>query len=275
MVGNMNGSERSDCTEIKKKQFLGDRTLRSYVIPAGVREIGDWAFSGCKELSRIEVPATLERIGRDAFLGCDKLEEVRISNMEQAAAGLLALAFRFFPEAAEILRALLSGDENWVRYWDIACERYLSLPETEGFRPFWAGGEEDYEEDESKLVEHCRGKRLIKAEMAVKRLLAMDGKGAAIAEMVSNGEGETRCETRQIYEAHLRENDMSLEYLKTVKQQPALAVRIYEQAGALTDEKIRKVLEELPEEAVELRAALLKSLQGGGTEGLKLEEWML
>ncbi|MBP5282643.1 MAG: leucine-rich repeat protein, partial [Lachnospiraceae bacterium] len=51
---------------VAKKQFLGDKTLTHYVVPEGIREIGDWAFSGCKELTWIEVPTTLERIGRDA-----------------------------------------------------------------------------------------------------------------------------------------------------------------------------------------------------------------
>jgi len=36
---------------IKRKQFMGDKTLRSYVIPKGTTEIGEWAFSFSKALA--------------------------------------------------------------------------------------------------------------------------------------------------------------------------------------------------------------------------------
>ncbi|MBQ9489094.1 MAG: leucine-rich repeat protein, partial [Lachnospiraceae bacterium] len=49
--------------EIKKKQFMGEKSLRSYVIPMGTEEIGDWAFAGCRELVSVAIPVTVVRLG--------------------------------------------------------------------------------------------------------------------------------------------------------------------------------------------------------------------
>ena len=43
------------------------------VIPYGVTEIEDEAFSGCTGLTSIEIPDTVTSIGEGAFSGCDNL----------------------------------------------------------------------------------------------------------------------------------------------------------------------------------------------------------
>ena len=141
--------------EIRKKQFCGDKFLRSYVIPEGVVEIGDWAFAGCAELRRLEMPMRMEYIGREAFAGCDKLEEVFLygDSLAQAwekgnrYAEIMAFALRFFSGAADLIRAWSSGEESGLLAWDKACRLFLIQPDDAGVRPFLAGGEEDYEED--------------------------------------------------------------------------------------------------------------------------------
>ena len=270
--------------EIKKKQFLGDRSLRTYTAPDEIREIGDWAFSGCRELKSISLPCCVERIGRDAFQGCDQLEEAYLrggmrsdgsvgmangeprADMTREQAGLMALALRYFPEAALLIGVWGKGVFAWLQAWDEACIKYLDSPETTGFQPFWAGGEEDYEEDERKLEEHCRARRLIKAEMIVKRLVVMEE---------GTGRSDEGVEKRTIYEAFFRENDMALEYLKRVKDRLDMTVRIYEKTGVFTNNAIPGFLEELPEEAVELRAVLLKRVSGDGNRFAGIEELML
>ncbi|MBO4514359.1 MAG: leucine-rich repeat protein, partial [Lachnospiraceae bacterium] len=150
--------------------------MRSYVVPGEVRTIGDWAFAGCRELARIALPSGIERIGRDAFQGCDKLEEAFVyqsegsfceeaarSEAERVGAGLLALALRYFPEASILLATMREGGNSWTCAWDEACKKFLEEEDAVGFRPFLAGGEEDYEDAAKALEEHCRKKRLIKA----------------------------------------------------------------------------------------------------------------
>lgn len=250
---------------IERKRYMGDRELRSFTVPEDVAEIGDWAFAGCKALTKVELPEGLERIGREVFASCDRLDTVifygKSGERETAFGGLAALAFRFFPGAQRFLDLWKKGREEWLTAWDEACRKYLEKPDGEGFLPFWAGGEEDYEEDETKQEEYCREKRLLKAQMACERL--------SLAPDIAQGRnGENH---RTYYEQKLRENDMALEYLLNAHLRPDVAMRVYEETGILTSANIKWLLERLPEEKVEMRAWLLrKSTAGDVFEGLRL-----
>jgi len=243
--------------EIKKKQFLGDNSLRYYVVLQGVTAIGDWAFAGCKNLVWVAIPKSVEHIGREAFASCEKLEAVycyreAVEQKEEQIAELMAIALRFFPEATELMVSWWKGQSTWMRAWDQACRRFLDRPDEEGFRPFLAGGEEDYEDEEAKREEYCQAKRLIKARVILKRLLVDEE------------------EERSFWQGRLRENDMALELLRGHLKQPMLVVRIYEEAGILTRENCRVVLEMLPQENVELRSILLQR-----TARVGMDEWMI
>lgn len=48
-------SDNDESKAIRKKQYCGDKSLRSFVIPEGTTEIGDWAFSGCQDQDFNEV----------------------------------------------------------------------------------------------------------------------------------------------------------------------------------------------------------------------------
>ncbi len=257
-----------------------------------VRTIGDWAFAGCRELVRIALPRGIEQIGRDAFQGCDKLEEAFVSHCEgsfceekawseaeRAGAGLMALALRYFPDASKLFAAMREGNSEWIGAWDEACKKFLEEEEAVGFKPFLAGGEEDYEDAAKALEEHCRKKRLIKAEMIYKRLAVMEicdpldaAKDHGGSRSGCSGDAGT---LRAFYEERLRENDMAPEYLMGVRQRPKLAVQIYDKAGVLTPESIQKLLQLLPEEKVELRAALLRLRNAEGTADMDFQQWML
>lgn len=52
--------------------------LTSVTLPAGLRELGDYAFQYCQRLSSISLPAGLERIGSHAFEWCEMLTEVTL-----------------------------------------------------------------------------------------------------------------------------------------------------------------------------------------------------
>ena len=55
-----------------------DKSAASVVIPEGVTEIGNGAFSGCESLASVEIPPSVTGIGRLAFRGCTSLESVEI-----------------------------------------------------------------------------------------------------------------------------------------------------------------------------------------------------
>lgn len=268
---------------IRKKQFWGDKTLRTYDVPEGVTEIGEWAFAGCTELSRVSLPLSVERIGREAFTGCEKLKEVRLreatsnvnmenanqekdiqetANGEKTCAEMMAFAIRFFPEATELIAARRAGQAAWLEAWDQACLKFMNRPDEEGFRPFLAGGEEDYGDDEEEREDYCRRRRLIKARVILSRVILSE------TEAFSLEEGR-----RTIFLKQFCENKMSREILKTPISQPRIVVRIFEEAGLLTSENLRDFLAEIPSENMELRALLLQKLNDGMDQGIE-EFWL-
>ena len=67
----------------KKVTSIGKRAFKmsgvtSVVIPDGVKEIKDYAFSFCKDLQSVTIPDTVKKIGMNAFSGCINLSEIRL-----------------------------------------------------------------------------------------------------------------------------------------------------------------------------------------------------
>ena len=57
-------------------QYAIGKTEKSYMVPNGVTNIGDKAFSGCGNLTSIELPSSVTSIGNGAFYKCDSLTDV-------------------------------------------------------------------------------------------------------------------------------------------------------------------------------------------------------
>lgn len=56
----------------------GKELAGELVIPEGVNDIADGAFSGCDKLTSVVLPESLERIGNSAFSGCSSLNGINI-----------------------------------------------------------------------------------------------------------------------------------------------------------------------------------------------------
>ena len=54
------------------------KTLTSVSLPAGLEEIGSWAFSGCEKLAAIDIPDSVISIGNGAFDSCCALTSVTV-----------------------------------------------------------------------------------------------------------------------------------------------------------------------------------------------------
>lgn len=257
--------------KIEKKQFMGDKTLMHFVIPEGTTRIGDWAFAGCTELAWLALPSCVEQIGREAFKNCANLKAVYCYDAREPKTGgmpaecrkdleltddsaeLLAIALRFFKESAGLIPAMRGEIKEWFSLWDEMCIRFLEQSDEDGFRPFLAGGEEDYDDEMDKRETYCREKRLLKARVILIRLLNCPEK-----------------DKKAYYQEKLRENDMSPALLHEPWEQPGKVLALYEEAGLLNKERCRELLNCLPEEFVEMRAMLLKR-----TGSMKMDEWML
>lgn len=66
-------------TELRQHAFSG-AYIQTVRIHGGVRKIGNNAFSMCTWLRSVELPQSLEEIGEDAFARCDSLSDVRMPN---------------------------------------------------------------------------------------------------------------------------------------------------------------------------------------------------
>jgi len=65
-------------TAIADDAFTDNETVRTVIIPEGVRTIGSGAFWHCTGLERVTLPSTLTEIGKWAFSGCAGLAETAL-----------------------------------------------------------------------------------------------------------------------------------------------------------------------------------------------------
>ena len=61
-------------SQIGEKAFSGREDIVDVILPNSISGIGNWAFSGCVNLSGINMPESLTSIGDKAFWGCESLE---------------------------------------------------------------------------------------------------------------------------------------------------------------------------------------------------------
>lgn len=75
-------SQEAEKTPTPQEQMIfsgpEDRDCTSYVIPDGVKEIGEGAFDGCSSLINIEIPDSVMEIGHYAFADCSSLTDIEI-----------------------------------------------------------------------------------------------------------------------------------------------------------------------------------------------------
>lgn len=68
----------STIRHIGRAAFFNNSSLRSIVIPDGVKNIADYTFYRCVALISVEIPDSITHIGRAAFFGCSSLSEITI-----------------------------------------------------------------------------------------------------------------------------------------------------------------------------------------------------
>ena len=65
-------------TTINDYEFINNKQLTKYVIPDGVKKIGNWAFWGCTSLQSVTIPDSVTEICKAAFMGCTNIQSVTI-----------------------------------------------------------------------------------------------------------------------------------------------------------------------------------------------------
>ena len=120
--------------ERKLISYPKGKTGESYIIPYGVKSIGDSAFSHCTNLTSITLPEGLESIGKYAFYFCTNLTSITLpeglKSIGDSAFGLCSLGSITLPEGLKSI-----GDNAFN-----SCNfNIVTLPdslETMGSNPF-------------------------------------------------------------------------------------------------------------------------------------------
>ena len=117
---------------------------KSVIIPEGVTEIGNSAFSSCEQLEMITLPSTITTIGESAFSNCTNLKSIILpqnvktvenSTFEDCSSlmsiilpeGLESIGFGAFKRCSSLKEIIIPDSVN--RIWDLAFAGCHSLSE--------------------------------------------------------------------------------------------------------------------------------------------------
>lgn len=256
---------QTNTNQIPKKAYLGENKLTEAMLPYGVTELSDWAFAGCKNLELIALPDTIKEIGKDVFLNCTGLKRILIFGKEQeetlqeggvplwntteSIEGELlmqAVCWLLMPQAIP----LFSTDRTqFFKELREQITGYLARPDEEGFAPFLAGGEEDYDDRESDPAYYCRRQRLKKVMLLSRYLLLAD---SIVQECMLE-----RSEKEQ-WIAYMKEHEESYQIFLEEQHLVRELFALYEKLNLFDRESVSALLEQVTGQQVELRALLLR-----------------
>lgn len=86
---NLVAVDMSHCnvTQIPEYTFTQKKFLLHVILPQGLKNIGQRAFSGCVRLTELVLPPTVSAIEFGAFMGCDRLRQVKVLGNEVTTLG--------------------------------------------------------------------------------------------------------------------------------------------------------------------------------------------
>lgn len=232
---------------IGKKAFAGKRQLAEICLPDTVERIGDWAFAGCHRLKEITLPKKQLYLGRQLFGKCTALQYVFLPDRTRSLARLLASAVTQL-EAEYLLQPLEAGTPGWFQSLDRRLLEYLKETEETALRDLVYCAEEDMLAKQQACLRDQIRKKI---RMALLRLSFPDRMEAAVRRVLTVFLQERMDECREeIWDV-----------IENGGEEQFLYCDVLVETGLIGDEIIGKVLEELGENHVELRAYLLKKWQ--------------
>ncbi len=133
---------------IEDKQFLGNKQIRSVILPATTEHVGNWAFAKCSNLEEVTFCGTFcpGLFGRNVFDGCDDLGYIRFADTDDATARLAALCANSL-DCDHLIRADDIGQKSWYEKWDISLVSLLNGDDEKNAIAAALCGEEDISYD--------------------------------------------------------------------------------------------------------------------------------
>ena len=261
---------------IRKKQYMNNDEFVELVIPENIRKIENWAFAYCVNIKKVHIPKSVIFIGKDIFAGCDNLESVHIYDNKEHSEDIVS----FEDKRNEILCKLTaynmkyfeySGDNIFDNYGtslymeklDANISAFVKENDDAGFKPFLAGGEEDYADIEKEKNEYIYKKQILKCKMILDRLI-YESINKSINEGINGMTDEIfpQIEFKIYLEKMTKSNIISkyplLDCLLMYDDFLNDAFDVCKKANVFAGCKLSQFIDYLPAESVELKALLMK-----------------
>lgn len=256
---------QTSTNQIPKKAYLGDRKLTEVMVPYGVTELSDWAFAGCKNLELVLLPDTIQQIGKDVFLNCTRLKRLLIFdkkqetifeegnvplwNSRESIEGELIMYAVCWLGIPETMILFFRNRRQFLKDIREQIASYLARPDDEGFDPFLAGGEEDYDDRESDPDYYCRRERLKKVVLLGRYLL--------LAQMCPQEYGIEE-KAREQWLTYMRKQKETYQLFHEEEHLVKELFVLYEKLDLFDKDIVSELLEQVTGQQVELRALLLR-----------------
>lgn len=241
-------------TQIGKKAFLSNKTIRQITLPESVIRIDDWAFAYCNKLTKIILPYHRMEIGQGILKDCFRLEQIvdegaNESEKRTADIAWLLAATMSRLEAFYLFDFENAGTEEWIRQWDSRMKSLMRKADSEGFSKMLLCGEEDYGSRENNRDYYMEQRRREKVKLAMLRLMHDYGLGQSV-----------RAELEAYLLAHTK-GQQTEETWKVVMEEYGDDLRYYQfltELGGVNEDNFQAIMEDLGESHTEMKAYLMK-----------------
>ena len=237
-------------TSIGKKAFWRNRYIQHVILSDTIEQVGEWAFSDCPSLRKITIPRREITFGNHVFQKTEGLHEISFAGSNDSVNRLMATAATVL-EAEYLINPLQAGADSWYRNLDARILTIIKESEDNALKNLVYCAEEDMR---GKQDDCLRKQAHKKAEIAFLRL--------AYPDRITDDMFETLAD-------HLRRRTIGCaektawEVVRENAQSQKAYCDILIKIGGIREDNFQVALNDLGEDAVELKAYLLKKRQNG------------
>lgn len=244
-------------TSIGKKSFWRNRYIQHVILPDTIELVDEWAFSDCLSLHKITIPKKDIIFRNHVFQKTKGLGEISFEGSSISINRLMAAAATVL-KAEYLLNPLQAGSDSWYRNLDARILTVINESEDNALKNLVYCAEEDMGAKQEVCLREQAHK---KAEIAFLRLAYPDKIAGDTFETLADylRQRTIGCVEQTAWEV-VREN---------AQNQKAYSDILMKIDGIRAD-NFHAALEDLGEDAVELKAYLLKKWQ---SEQQKVDSW--
>jgi hypothetical protein len=240
---------------IRKKSFLGCKSLQYVKLPSYLYHIEEWSFAQCSFLKTVVMPKRKILFGQGVFLKDKRLRHLylleenrslpRIFSIEETQYANLLAASQQVLEAEYLLNPMAVGTKEWIDKWDFRMLSILHEEDEEGYQKMVLCGEEDLS---ANYEEYLAENRRRKARLSFIRLLnPIDMAAETKEELVNYLREHTKgCESEAAWEVVSKEFADEKSYFELLLE-----------LGCITNDNFDGILSDLGNRHAETKAYLI------------------